>query len=518
MKNVSILNDVMGPVMRGPSSSHTAGAYRIALLACDLLGEPAARIGLTFDPNGSYAPTYRPLGVDLAFAAGCLGWEMADPRYAEALDAVAASGIDLSFRVGDLERPNHPNAVLVEMTGASGGTLVLHARAIGGGIVDVDGLGPFQIALDGRRHATFVECVGADEPSLRQQVERALGSSQAPTRRTHGDQVQLQWTSDCPLPDHALDALRAGPGVSAVRRARPVLLPQLGEADYDSASLLIQHATVAGESLATMARRSEARLLGRPESELDELIWKRYEIMRSSVEQGMRDDQVNLPLTAPSAARIADSDQRGVLPLGGILTRVGARALAAMHVCNSKGVICAAPTGGSAGTIPGVLVTMEQEQGRTREQLTRAMWTAGFIGAVVARRATFAAEIAGCQVEIGVAGAMAAAAVVEVAGGSPGQAGDAAAVSLQNTMGTVCDSVGGGCEIPCQSRNAVAAANAFLCADMVVGGFPNPIPLDETIDASYEVGKQLPSSLRCTAGGGLAVTPSAQELVRCCGG
>jgi L-serine dehydratase len=131
---------------------------------------------------------------------------------------------------------------------------------------------------------------------------------------------------------------------------------------------------------------------------------------------------------------------------------------------------------------------------------------------IVARRATFAAEVAGCQVEIGAAGSMAAAAVVDAAGGSAAQAADAAAIALQNTMGSVCDLIQGLCEIPCHTRNAAAASNAFLCADLIFGGYKNPVPLDETIDASFDSGRMLPAELRCTDKGGLAVAPSALAL------
>ena len=129
-------------------------------------------------------------------------------------------------------------------------------------------------------------------------------------------------------------------------------------------------------------------------------------------------------------------------------------------------------------------------------------------------RATFAAEVAGCQVEIGAAGAMAAAAVVEMAGGTARQARDAAAIAFQNTMGSVCDLVQGMVEIPCHTRNAAGAASAFVCADLVMGGYENPIGLDETVDAVYDVGRMMPAELRCTARGGLAVTPSALKLHR----
>ena len=137
---------------------------------------------------------------------------------------------------------------------------------------------------------------------------------------------------------------------------------------------------------------------------------------------------------------------------------------------------------------------------------------AGAIGVIVANRATFAAEVAGCQVEIAAAGAMAAAAVVDASGGTAAEAADAAAISFQNTMGLVCDPVQGMVEIPCHTRNAVAASSAFLCADLILGGYANAIPLDETIDAVYAVGQMLPRELKCTALGGLSIAPSALSM------
>ena len=131
---------------------------------------------------------------------------------------------------------------------------------------------------------------------------------------------------------------------------------------------------------------------------------------------------------------------------------------------------------------------------------------------VIAQQATFAAEVAGCQVEIGAATAMAAAAIVDAMGGSARQATDAAAIALQNSMGSVCDLVQGMVEIPCHTRNAAGASSAFICADMILGGYSNPIPLHETVDAILEVGRALPPELRCTALGGLAVAPSARAL------
>ena len=173
-----------------------------------------------------------------------------------------------------------------------------------------------------------------------------------------------------------------------------------------------------------------------------------------------------------------------------------------------------APTGGAAGTIPGILTVLEEEYGLSERQLALMLFAAGGIGLILAIRGTFAAEVAGCQVEIGAAGAMGAAAVVEFAGGTAAQACDAAAVSFQNTMGLVCDLVQGMCEVPCHSRNGVAASSAFTTADMILGGYVNHVNLDETIDSVYSCGQMLPRELRCTAQGGLATAPSARSLTK----
>jgi L-serine dehydratase len=233
----------------------------------------------------------------------------------------------------------------------------------------------------------------------------------------------------------------------------------------------------------------------------------------------------SMQLLDPSARAVFDAEAAGRVAIGGLHTKAAARALAAMHVNSRMGIVCAAPTGGSAGVLPAVMVTLLQDAGARlavpsrnaatdREAAALALFAAGAIGVVVAARATFAAEVAGCQVEIGAAGAMAAAAVVEWAGGTAAQAADAAAIAFQNTMGSVCDLVQGIVEIPCHTRNAAAASSAFVCADLVMGGYRNPIPLDETVDAVYSVGRMLPSELRCTARGGLAATPSALALRR----
>ena len=266
------------------------------------------------------------------------------------------------------------------------------------------------------------------------------------------------------------------------------------------------------DSLGNVAIQYEMEILGITEDEVKQEMEKRLKIMTDSVNAGFDDKNISMSLTKPSANKIFESEKNGRLAIGGIHTRAAARAMATMHIDNSMGVVCAAPTGGSAGVLPGIITTLIEERKIDSAKAVEILFAASAIGLIIAKRATFSAELAGCQVEIGASGAMAAAAVVEFAGGTAKEAIDAAAIALQNTMGSVCDTVQGGCEIPCHTRNASATSNAFLCADLILGGYQNPVPLDETIDAMYEVGKAMPIELRCTSKGGIAVTPSAIAL------
>jgi L-serine dehydratase len=457
MASISILNDVLGPVMRGPSSSHTAGSYHIGRLIRSLVGSTPAAATFTFDPLGSYAATYRQQGVDLALAAGLLGWPITDERFPRALDLARAGGLKLRFRVARLEAADHPNTVRADLRPENGPRLEVMAKSVGGGAVEITSVDGRPVSLDGR----------------------------------------------------SPEVLEVG---GSMREIPPLFFVRRGPALVRSAADMVALARRRRSSLGRIALAHEAGLLGLPEREVVDEVLRRLEIMRRSVKRGLTGRGVRMKLLEPTAGKVLRADAARKLAGGGLHARAAARAMAALHVSNSMGIVCAAPTGGSAGVLPGVMVTLEEEKGLAGEQAALALLAAGAVGLVVAARATFAAEVAGCQVEIGAAGAMGAAAVVEAVGGSAAQALDAAAISLQNTMGSVCDLVQGMCEIPCHTRNAVAASSAFVCADLVLGGYVNPVPLDETVDASFAAGRMLPAELRCTAKGGLAMAPSALAL------
>ena len=189
-------------------------------------------------------------------------------------------------------------------------------------------------------------------------------------------------------------------------------------------------------------------------------------------------------------------------------------ALAVAEVNATMGRIVACPTAGSCGIVPGVLKKLQEMDELSDDQIAMALMTCAGFGMVIAHRASVSGATGGCQAECGAASAMAAAAAVELRGGTPEQAGEACAMVLKNVMGLVCDPVAGLVEVPCAKRNALGASLAMVMADMALAGITSVIPVDEVITAMGAVGRSLPESLRETARGGLATTPTGQELNR----
>lgn len=196
---------------------------------------------------------------------------------------------------------------------------------------------------------------------------------------------------------------------------------------------------------------------------------------------------------------------------GDVLQKAITYAMAVLEVNASMGLIVAAPTAGSAGVVPGMLLSLQDCYQFPTERVVDALFNAGAVGYLAMRNATVAGAVGGCQAEIGVASAMAASAAVELMGGEPQQCMYAASTVLMNMLGLVCDPVGGLVEYPCQNRNASGVANALIAAELALSGVTQLIPFDEMLDTMYAVGRRLPAELRETALGGCATTPSACE-------
>ncbi len=282
---------------------------------------------------------------------------------------------------------------------------------------------------------------------------------------------------------------------------------------YDTIAELVAGAESRGCTIGELALRDQAEAMEQPELELFEKMELDYMVMEKSVAEGMREDRRSMSgLTGGEGRRMARYAEQGGGLLGPQVSRAVSRALAAACCNASMGRIVAAPTAGSCGILPACLVTMHEDRGVPLERIVMAMFTAGAVGMVIAKKAGVAGAQGGCQVECGSAAAMAAAALTELNGGTPRQCADACAIALVNQMGLVCDPVAGLVEIPCIKRNAAGAMIAFSAADMALAGIPAYIPADECIEAMRKVGDALPDTLKETALGGLAATPTGLKL------
>lgn len=236
--------------------------------------------------------------------------------------------------------------------------------------------------------------------------------------------------------------------------------------------------------------------------------------MENAYKRGITGEGVFSPtgLSGGDAVKMHRYRQSG-RTLSGMSTLIGVEAALATNEVNAAmGVICATPTAGASGTLPGVLFAIDEQFKLTHEQKLDFLFVAAIFGMVTANNAMISGAAGGCQAEVGSASAMAAAAAVAIMGGTPEQSAHAFAMSLGNLLGLVCDPVAGLVEIPCVKRNTVGSTNALICADMALAGIENRIPADEVIEAMRKIGKQMPRELRETGLGGLADTPTGNSI------
>lgn len=281
---------------------------------------------------------------------------------------------------------------------------------------------------------------------------------------------------------------------------------------FDSLIEAVERAQAEGISLGELALRAEAEDGLRTRAEVEASLQRALDVMRHAVERGERGDLRSVSgLVGGDAARMRAA--RGPLA-GTVFTDVIAAALAVQEVNAAMGVIVAAPTAGGAGVLPGTLLGLAARHQLTDPQLVRGLAAAGLVGAVVAVRASLSGAEGGCQAETGAAAGMAAAAGIEVLGGTPEEACHAVALTMQGTLGLICDPLGGLVEVPCVYRNATGGAMALAGIEMALAGIRFPIPVDEVIDTMGEIGRTMDVRYRETAGGGLAATPTGRRLAR----
>ena len=509
----SIFNDVVGPVMRGPSSSHSAASVRIGRLARDLCGGDPDSVLIEFDTEGSLATTHESQGSDMGLFGGLLGWEADDARLPESAAALRAAGIQLEIRIATLHDP-HPNTY--RLTLQKGGVEHrLVALSTGGGMIEV-------VSIDGAP----VTLYGDNDVTLLYVRDDGRTTALALAARADLDEVAVTGTKPvlvvCKAQAFLTEAeVAALPAVSRVRRLGAVLPVRSRKGltvPFLHAGEMVATADPTQRKLSEYALDYECARGGIDRPAVLAQMRRILTIVRDGVKQGLLGTEYADRILPRQSHRFAALLESGKLLDGGILNRAILYVTALMEVKSSMGVIVAAPTAGSCATFPATCLAAAEAVGASEEVTLRAMLAAGLIGVFVATRSSFSAEVGGCQAETGAGAAMAAAALVELAGGTAAQGLSAASHALQNVLGLVCDPIANRVEAPCLGRNIAGAANAIACANIALSGYDHLIPLDEVLDAHRAISENMARELRCTALGGLSITPTSKAIeARLCG-
>ena len=513
-----LFNDVFGPVMQPGSSSHTAGPCRMGVLARRLLGEEPAGIRVRLDPQGSFAGTFGLMAEDSAMIAGALGLLPDDPRLFDAAELARNAGVSTEFVFAPIPETDHPNAMAFHLAGRSGKQVVLTGDSIGGGMVETRTIDGFELRFRGDGHLVLVFDPDGDlPPGAVRDLAASLGGLTRQGRAGVPGRSGLHWFHCAEPPDPGMMTRLAGG-----RRADIIapILPVLDRPDrrpplFTDMAGWRRAAAERGEPLWRTVAAYEAASSGWPFAR----VWERMQSLASVMGRQARavyDEDIRVPVSpfktdlAAQWSAHRDSGRR-------LTDDLTARII--QWSCGAGSGVPGVPTvpgpmGSGGGYLYAALDAVRELRGWSGDRLVRGLFVAGGVALVAFFRTEPTGETIGCTGECGICGAMAAAALADMAGGDPGQVEAAASLSLQSATGLPCDPIPGGQGQPCKSRIITAACMAPVFADLALAGHQAVLPLDEAIDVADAVGRGLPSALRCTAEGGAAAAPAARARAK----
>ena len=507
----SIFNDVIGPVMRGPSSSHCAAALRIGLIARDLMDGIIEQVLVEFDTGGSLATTHLSHGSDMGLWGGLLGWDATCEELPQSARALSAAGIAAEVRVGAYGDP-HPNTYRLTLRNAQE-VHTLTAISTGGGMIEVIAIDDLSVSILGDRFETLLFLDVNDAAGLAailaycptEQVELKRNAARCMVQLSGGGTACRDLAG---LHGELSERL-------TIRNLNPVV-PVLTGSDmalpFLSCREMLDYNRSAALPLWALAARYESARGGISEAEVFEQMRGIARVMRGAIDKGVAGTDYDDRILGWQSGSFRKLMEQGVLLDGGMLNAIILAVTATMECKSAMGLVVAAPTAGSCGVLPGACLAAADFMGKGEDDAVKALLAAGMIGVFIAEHATFSAEVGGCQAECGSASGMAAAGLVTLAGGTVEQAISAASMALQASFGMVCDPIANRVEAPCLGKNVLAAANALSAANMGLANFDALIPLDEVVAAMDQVGKSLPHELRCTALGGLSLTDTSRAI------
>ena len=506
----SIFNEVIGPVMRGPSSSHTAASWRIARICLQILNEPLRRALVEFDQEGAWCANYREQGTAMGIDGGLLGLDIRDDRMKETGRLARERGVEIEYGISRFPT-THTNTVRLTLEAAAGRQVRVQAISSGGGAFEIQRIDDFPVSIRGDYHELLVvaeKAAGAKIRAVRAWVQDKLKPHMANKVRLEEHKgpegTLLNLKSPEPFPEVLAGWIRIDPVL-------PILSGNEKNLPFDSIPSMRQFAERRDMDLGALGMLYEECRSGLSRESLRERMEQIIAVIEQSIRRGLDGTEYEDRILHKQSHLVDQANKAGTIP-STIINPIIANVSAIMEAKSALELIVANPTAGSCGTVGGVLKAVADELGSPPDQLIHAYFAAGIIGAWFAMGPGFSAEAHGCQVECGAASGMAAAGIVQLMGGTARQAVAAASMAIQNMIGLICDPVADRVEVPCLGKNINAAVNALSSAVMARSGFDPVIPLDEVIQTVADVGRRMPDCVKCTGKGGLALTPSAQRL------
>jgi len=507
----SIFNDVIGPVMRGPSSSHCAASLRIGRLCRDLMGGSIAHVLIEFDPNGSLATTHKSQGSDMGLFGGFLGWEAYDERLPQSENFLELEGIKVEIEIHDIAA-DHPNTYKLTMSNKEE-CHRMTAISTGGGMIEVIEIDNCKVSLAGDYYETLIYCEFAE--NLIPFLNNTVAYDEIIWHNNGEGNTFLEVKAQHFLDDNIVQEILAMSEVRGIKKLSPVL-PVLSRNNlrvpFISSDEMLAYNQDKNLSLWELAVDYECMRGNISREEVFEKMRSIVRIMRNAIDTGLAGTSYHDRILGSQSVQLKEQLTNKRLMGGDVNNTIIMYVSAIMEVKSSMGVIVAAPTAGSCGALPGAIIGMATSLELSEDEMVKAMLAAGLIGVFVAAHATFAAEVGGCMAECGSGSGMAAAALVGMANGSLAQSLAAASLALQNVLGLICDPIGNRVEAPCLGRNVMAATNAVSCANMALSDYNHLVPLDEVIETMQKVGNEIHHTLRCTNLGGLSITRAAKDI------
>lgn len=505
----SIFNDVIGPVMRGPSSSHCAASIRIGRMCRDLMDGNIQEVYVEFDPNGSLATTHKGQGSDMGLFGGFLGWEAYEERLPDYLRAIEEAGIQIKIDIHPIGA-THPNTYKLTLTNQKESREVT-AISTGGGMIEIIEIDGAKVSMAGDFYQTLVYVKEAG--TLPEFIEKSMPCDEVAVRQ--GKFTFIEVKANAFLKEEVCKELLHMEEVLFIKKIKPVL-PVMSRKDLEVPFITCEEMLAFNQdknhALWELAVDYESMRGNIPRAEVFEKMRSIVQIMQNSIDLGLKGTKYADRILGPQSLEFQKQLEDKKLVEGDILNQVILYTSAMMEVKSSMGVVVAAPTAGSCGALPGALIGISRGLSLSEDETVKAMLAAGIIGVFIAAHATFAAEVGGCMAECGSGSGMAAAGIVELKKGTLDQSLAAASMALQSSLGMICDMIADRVEAPCLNRNVMAATNAISCANMALSDYNHLIPLDEVVETMKKVGDAIPNTLRCTGLGGLAITKTAKKI------